>query len=369
MNKFFTLLSLLVVGASTAFAQLTNETISINGVTRSYKLYIPAGFNAQTESPDMIIILHGLGGTSGDMVSTGFNNIADTARVIAVYPQAVNNSFGMAGWNNGTLLGSTADDIGFMHELINRGLTDFNVNPARVYATGFSMGSIMSHHMACSMNQRIAAIGAMAGTMPTSDITSCVPTYKTPVIHLHGTADGTVPYNGSALPSLSLVPETINFWRGVHGCAATADSTRLPDTGTDTITVDRFVYDNCNPVTSLELWRFNGADHVYLYKPVNDIDEMIEVWLFLRKWNHSDPSTLDVQESSENLFQISPNPSNGIVRVTSNSSGTVKLIDLNGALVAEQQVSSGVSQLDFTSVKKGIYLIQIGSKTSKIVLN
>ncbi|WP_343605882.1 PHB depolymerase family esterase [Fluviicola sp.] len=369
MNKIFTLLSLWALGTVPVFSQLTNETISINGVSRSYKLYVPAGFNAQTESPDMIIIMHGLGGTNADMVAAGFNNIADTARVITVYPQALNNSFGMAAWNNGTLLGSTADDIGFMHALINRGLTDFNVNPARVYASGFSMGSIMSHHMACSMNNRIAAIGAMSGTMATSDISSCVPAYKTPVIHLHGTADGTVPYSGTALPSLSLVSQTMDFWKGVHGCAATADSTRLPDTGTDTITVDRFVYDNCNPVGSLELWRFNGAGHVYLYKPVNDIEEMIEVWWFLSRWSHPNPSTLDVAEASENLFQISPNPSNGILKITSNFAGEVQLVDLNGSLVSEQRISQGVTELDFSSVKKGIYLIRVGTKTTKMVLN
>lgn len=368
MKKIFTL-PVFVFSVFAALAQLTDETISINGVTRSYKLYIPAGFNAQTESPDMIIIMHGLGGTNSDMVGAGFNFIADTARVITVYPQALNNSWGMSAWNNGTMLGSTADDLGLMNALIDKGLSDYHVNPARVYATGFSMGSIMSHHMACTMNNRIAAIGAMSGTMPTSDISSCVPAYKTPVIHLHGTADGTVPYDGSALPSLSLVPQTIAFWRGVHGCDATADSTRLPDTGTDTITIDRFVYDNCNPVGSLELWRFNGADHVYLYKPVNDITEIIEVWLFLRKWNHSNPTSLGLEDKDLSTFKVSPNPSNGLVEVSSKDAGMIQLIDLKGTVVFEQQIQAGTSELDLNAVNQGVYLVRMGTMTFKLVLN
>lgn len=368
MKTIFTL-PVFVFAVFTAFTQLTDETISINGVNRSYKLYIPSGFNPQTENPDMIIIMHGLGGTNADMVGAGFNFIADTARVIAVYPQALNNSWGMAAWNNGTMLGSTADDLSFMNELINKGLSDYNVNPARVYATGFSMGSIMSHHMACAMNNRIAAIGAMAGTMPTSDISSCVPAYKTPVIHLHGTADGTVPYDGSALPSLSLVPQTIDFWRGVHGCDASADSTRLPDTGTDAITIDRFVYDNCNPVASLELWRFNGADHVYLYQPVNDITEMIEVWLFLRKWSHSNPTTLGLENKELSSVKISPNPSTGLVHVTTEYAGKIQLLDLKGAVVFEEQIQAGISELDLNGVNKGVYLIRVGEETHKFILN
>ncbi len=275
----------------------------------------------------------------------------------------------MAAWNNGTMLGSTADDLSFMNELINKGLSDYNVNPARVYATGFSMGSIMSHHMACAMNNRIAAIGAMAGTMPTSDISSCVPAYKTPVIHLHGTADGTVPYDGSALPSLSLVPQTIDFWRGVHGCDASADSTRLPDTGTDTITIDRFVYDNCNPSASLELWRFNGADHVYLYQPVNDITEMIEVWLFLRKWTHSNPTTLGLENKELSPVKISPNPSTGLVHITTEYAGKIQLMDLKGAVVFEQQIQAGDTVLNLDALNKGIYLMRVGEETHKLVLN
>ncbi|WP_343631508.1 PHB depolymerase family esterase [Fluviicola sp.] len=368
MKKILTL-PVFLFSVFAAFAQLTDQTISINGVSRAYKLYIPSGFNAQTENPDMIIIMHGLGGTNSDMVGAGFNFIADTARVIAVYPQALNNNWGMSAWNNGTLLGSTADDIAFMNALIDKGLSDYHVNPARVYATGFSMGSIMSHHMACVMNNRIAAIGAMSGTMPSSDISSCVPAYKTPVIHLHGTADGTVPYDGSALPSLSLVPQTMAFWRGVHGCDAAADSTRLPDTGTDTITIDRFVYDNCNPSGSVELWRFNNADHVYLYKPVNDINEMIEVWLFLRKWTHSNPTSLGLQDQELSVLKISPNPSNGLVQVSSEFAGMFQLIDLKGSVIIEQQIQAGTTELDLSAVNKGVYLVRIGEKTSKFVLN
>lgn len=352
-----------------SFAQLTNETISIGGVSRTYKLYVPVNFDAQTEHPSMVIVMHGLGGTNDNMVPAGFNNIADTARIIVVYPQALNNAFGQAAWNNGTLLSSTADDLGFIHELINKGLSDYQVDATRVYATGFSMGSIMSHHLACNMNNRIAAIGAMAGTMSTSDIGSCVPAYKTPVIHLHGTADGTVPYGSNALPSLSLVPETIAFWRGVHGCDASADSTRMPDTAADGITVDRFVYDNCNPTGSLELWRLNGADHVYLYQPVNDITEMLEVWWFFRKWQHSNPTLLHVSLNEEVFFEVSPNPSTGMIRMTTNANEQVVVLDMKGTMVFTQRVESGENQLDLSFLQKGIYLLQVGVKTTKIVLN
>ena len=367
MGKILTLLAIIFQVGFT-FSQLTTETVNINGVSRTYKLYVPTGFDAQNETPDMILILHGLGSNASDMVSAGFNYIADTARVIVVYPEGLNNAYGQSSWNNGTLLANTADDISFFHELIDMGESLYNVNPARVYATGFSMGSIMSHHIACEMNQRIAAIGAMAGTMSTNDIQNCVPAYKTPVIHLHGTADGTVPYDGTALPSLSLVPETIAFWQGVHGCQTTADSSRYADLVNDGITVDRFVYDGCNPTASLELYRFNGATHQYLYYPVNDITEILHVWRFLRQWEHSNPSTAGLSESEAAVFEMYPNPSTGIIQVKILEEAVLKVVSVSGKVVFEQTLNQGTNTLDLSSYDAGVYFIQAKTAQQKLIL-
>lgn len=349
-------------------AQLTSETITIGGQTRSYQLYVPTGFNVTTETPRMIFILHGLGGTSANMVSAGFNYVADTARVIVVYPQGALNSYGQTSWNNGTGLSSTVNDEAFINALMDRGLSEFNVNPAKIYVTGFSMGSIMSHHLACALNNRIAAIGTMAGTMSTSDISTCNPTYKTPVIHLHGTADGTVPYAGSALPTLSLVAETMNFWKNVHNCDATADSTQLPNVAADNITVDRFVYDNCNPVGSVELWRLNNADHIYLYQPVNDITEMLEVWKFFNKWQHSNPTTLSLSKKDYQDLAIYPNPANEFITIESNfESMNYSIVNAQGQSVLSGKISGKSIQLNCSDLKSGIYFVNVFSEDKTFV--
>ncbi len=347
----------LVLFSFSAYCQLTTHTINVGGVTRNYYKYLPTGYQASENLP-VVFILHGLGGNAQQMTLAGFSLIADTARIIAIYPDGLTNAGGQTAWNNGTLLSSAADDISFFNKMMDEMILNQNANPSKIYVTGFSMGGIMTHHLACALNGRIAAIGPMAGTMATSDISTCVPVYATPVIHLHGTADGTVPYNSGALPSLSLVPQTMAFWRNVHSCAATADSTRIADTANDGITVDRFVYNNCNPLGSVELWRFNGADHIYLYQPVNDITEAVEIWKFFRKWQHPNPAAVGISELEKiKSFSVYPNPSSGAVKFITEFKTTLELFNVQGIRIQSLTVNGG-EEIVQLNVSKGIYFLK-----------
>ena len=358
------LLLILVIATSFVQAQLTSHNVSINGVNRHYYQYLPVNYQASENLP-VVLILHGLGDNAQNMTTAGFNFIADTARVIAIYPDALMNALNQQAWNNGTLLSSTADDIGYFNYLLDDMILNKNADPSRIYCTGFSMGSIMSYHVACAMNSRIAAIGCMAGTMSTSDIQNCNPVYKTPVIHLHGTADAVVPYNSNPFPSLSLVPETMDFWENVHSCSGTPDSIAIPNTAADNITVDRFVYDNCSSEGPLELWRLNGAEHVYLYKPLNDITEAVEVWLFFRRFQHSAPAQAGLNTvEATNHFSVYPNPGNGDLKVNSLQNDSFSIYDVNGKLLLTKELTAGSNDLDLKGLDNGIYYIQDGQNTA-----
>ena len=354
MKVILATLSLLLF--STSFSQETNETVDINGTTRSYVQYLPTGFDPVTESLPVVFCLHGLGDVATNMANIGYNQMGDTARFIAIYPQGLDNSFGQSSWANGTsFLSSTADDISFFHQLIDDVILNQNADPTRIYATGFSMGGIMSHKLACELNSRIAAIGSMSGTI--ADLNTCVPSYATPVMHVHGTADGTVPYAGSPLPTLELVQPTIDFWRNAHGCSATADSTQLPDVASDGYTVDRFVYQSCNPQGSVELWRVNGADHEYFYQPVNDFTEAVEIWLFLRQWSHSSPATAGVSSSLNMSFSIYPNPSKSVINIESSSAENGTIVSLAGEELMNLTINSGTNIFDLSQLNPGMYIL------------
>lgn len=352
-----------------ASAQQSNQTIAIGNTTRAYIEYLPINFNASQEDYSLVIILHGLGQSNTDFAGAGFNELADTARIIALYPQGLNNFIGQPAWNNGTLLASSADDVGLLSALMDKYISQYGVDPARVYVTGFSMGSIMSYTAACALNDRIAAIGCMAGTMSTNDLTNCNPSYATPVIHLHGTADGTVPYGANALPSLSLVPQTVEFWQNVHNCDAEPDSIGIPDTADDNITVDRFVYNNCDTEGALELWRFNGADHIYLYEPVNDITEMIEIWRFFRKWTHPSPLAVGIAELDNNTSTIYPNPTHDFLHVTNKSNCDFLLLSSSGLSIKQGKCISDNFAIDISELAAGIYYLKLGNTVEKVIVS
>lgn len=361
------ILSFLILNAS--YAQQSNQTIVTGGVTRNYIQYLPVGFNPSTESCAIVFVLHGLGGTAASMTAAGFNYVADTARVIAVYPQALNNGFGQAAWNNGTLLSSTANDVQLMNDLLDMYISDFNVDPTSVYFTGLSMGSIMSFHLACEMNDRIAAIATMSGTMSTDDIANCNPSYKTPVIHFHGTADEVVPYDENPLPSLSLVPETMAFWQNVHGCEMTTDSIRIDDTAADNLTVDQFIYNDCDNVDPLELWRINGGTHTYFYQPLNDFTEGLEAWWFMRKWHHPAPATVGIDNLNTDYISVYPNPTKGILTING-INDQVEIYSISGEKIGDFDLSVN-KNIDLSHVTSGIYFVNAVGLTQpiKVVVN
>ena len=353
------LLAVFALASTGIFAQQTNETITIGQETRSYVRYLPTGFDVGSESLPVVFILHGLGDVATNMAGVGTNNIADTARFIAIYPQGTANAFGSNGWNNGTLLATTSDDIGFINALMDNMINFHNADPSRFYVTGFSMGGIMSYHLACNLNDRIAAIASMSGTMSTDDIATCVPAYKTPVMHLHGTADGTVPYNSGALPSLSLVPQTMDFWIGQHSCSSMADSTQIPNTANDGITVDRFVWTGCTPDKGLELWRMNGADHEFMFEPANDFSETKEIWRFFLKWSHPSPAAASTSEISDPMdVHVFPNPAKSSITIASTSNLEISIVDINGKVCHSVEISAGETTLDVSHLDAGVYLVQ-----------
>lgn len=341
--------------------QKTDESINIGAVNRTYIQTLPTGFDPATESLPVVFCLHGIGDVAESIANMGFSQIGDTARFISVYPQGLKNGWGKTSWANGTMLASLTNDVDFFNAMINDLILNHNADPSRIYISGFSMGSIMSHTLACQLNDRIAAIGAISGSMSTQDLTTCVPAYPTPVIIFHGTKDRIVPYKAMPLPTLSLVPQTINFWATAHGCSLNSDSTQIPDTAADGKTVDRFVYQTSSALKAVEFWRINGGDHEYFSEPANDFTEANEIWKFFSKWSHPNPAEAGAKALSTLGIQITPNPTKGKFVITTLFDDTMEVFSATGELVYSQAITTGETAVTLKKLDAGIYFIKLKS--------
>jgi polyhydroxybutyrate depolymerase len=116
------------------------------------------------------------------------------------------------------------DDVAFLDTLVDEVLRHGQVDPSRVYVTGFSNGAAMTFQYAARRSQRLAAIAPVAGYCRGSlpPVVRPVPT-----LYLVGDADPLVPWHGGQVPSpwagrLVRRPplvESLERWAAWLGCS------------------------------------------------------------------------------------------------------------------------------------------------------
>ena len=197
-------------------------TIPVDGTDRVMRVHVPASYDPTRATP-VVLGFHGYT-LSGDLQASAshMEAKADTAGFITVHPDGTG---GLKGWNAGDCCGTAAssgvDDVGLVTAILDRLEAEMCIDPARVYATGFSNGGFLSHRLACELSDRIAAIGPVSGVM---GMDACSPGRPVPVFHVHGTDDAIVPYNGGGISGFRSVADTIADWANRNQCPAGAPS-------------------------------------------------------------------------------------------------------------------------------------------------
>jgi polyhydroxybutyrate depolymerase len=142
------------------------------------------------------------------------------------------------------------DDVGFITAMIEQISAGLPIDKSRVYAAGFSNGGIMSYTLACDTGI-FAAIGPDSATM----LDACTAPHPTSVIHIHGTADKVVPYNGGQGWSTVNGPSIADLnasWRKADQCGPPDVTTNAPLTTSTAACADK---------RSVELITIDGGKH------------------------------------------------------------------------------------------------------------
>lgn len=221
------------------------------GKMREYELHVPPSYDPRRPTP-LVVSLHGAGlwGTA-QMEISGWNEVADRHGVIVAYPSG-HGGGGPKIWS--------PEDVPFISALIDSLERDYTIDPERIYVNGFSNGGGESYVIACTMGDRIAAIG-LVGAARIETLERCSPNQPIPLIDFHGTHDTAAGYKGGKSWVGPVFPD-VEKWDArwateVNGCA--------PRPTIDTVApgVIRRAYGGCNAAADVVLFTIVGGGHTW----------------------------------------------------------------------------------------------------------
>lgn len=270
-------------------------TRDVPGFTdRPYELHVPPAYVCGTPIP-LVLAFHGGGGNALEMrsVTCPGGVLTDPACLTAVADRegfavafangtgfarpdvrTFNAGGGTAGYTcvSGRACQDGIDDDAYVTALLDDVESVLDVDAARIFATGFSNGAALTHRLACTHADRIAAIASVAGGNQFSTSSTCAPAQPVSVLEFHGSADPCWPYAGGVGAcaeggnKLSVDDSIVGSaaapgWAMREGCATTPTSESLPDLVADGTTVTRLTYPGCAAGVSVVVVRVEGGGH------------------------------------------------------------------------------------------------------------
>jgi len=193
-------------------------SVTVDGKKRSFWVQIPLKYRRFRPRPTPVVLsYHGF--ENFPLLQKALSKLpkkAEEEGFIAVFPRGTGDPLS---WNGGGCCGDAeeqnVDDVAFTAAMLDKLESKLCVDKRRIFATGYSNGGYMTHRLACELSDRIAAFGSVAGQLA---FLGCDPQRPVPVMHFHGTADETVPFEGRPEDDVLSVDETIDFWSSVGAC-------------------------------------------------------------------------------------------------------------------------------------------------------
>jgi polyhydroxybutyrate depolymerase len=238
-------------------AGLQRRTLELEGQAYGYELHVPDNLDPQEPVP-LLLVLHRLFESGQAMAyMTSFNEIADREGFIVAYPNALGGS-----WD--TFGGDVHDDVRFVLAVIEEVASVHPIDRDRIYVTGASNGGFMTHVLACAAPATFAAVAPVKGLLPAAIAKEAASGPPMPILIIHGTKDGLVPYNAkSVLGQETLnVDEAVAYWAARNGCDPTPAAEELEDRDPrdrTRVTVERYAGGDA-PVV---LYRVEGGGHTW----------------------------------------------------------------------------------------------------------
>jgi poly(hydroxyalkanoate) depolymerase family esterase len=349
------LFSMIVLLIFSAGINAQTGSIKVGSTTRTFIVYTPTGL---PEQPPLVISMHGLGGSgSQQRTYSGFDKVADKGKFVVVYPDGVyqmSSTSSSKGWDI-----SSNSDVEFISALIDTLKLKYKIDPNRIYASGFSLGGMMSYKLACTLADKIAAIGPASGFPLGGMISSCTPKRPVPICHTHGTLDSVVAYT-------SLESWVSKFVKS-NGCTGAAVITN------PAAKYKRQYWGPCEKGSEIIVYHFDQMKHGYVNTTTYDFSASDTFWTFFKKHPLNEGSAViqapasGIQKTATALVSWS----NGVINLQSKTGlQYVKVSDISGRILFSERYSGLLTRdvcIPLGSKVYGVCFVNVADATGSTV--
>lgn len=216
----------------------SRETVTIDGKKRVYFLHLSARYDAKKPVP-LMLFFNGWGdvpgqgntkpGAEGTEQFTGMSEKADSENFVVGYMDGYERK--ARSWNNGQWCFSKLDDMKFTNRVLEALMDKLNIDPQRVYLTGYSQGASFAHLFATRFPEKVAAVASVGGWLTGKEKQ---PSQPYSLIEMHCEADKTVPILGRSWWVTMKPQKTLKefYYKANHFDARPETTTRNAENGT-----------------------------------------------------------------------------------------------------------------------------------------
>ena len=251
---------LALAGVALCASSAVADNLNVNGANRSMLVYAPSGI--EKDRP-LIIQMHGMNQDAPYQKNAAkWEPIADTARFVVVFPNGENKAWDISG----------DKDLNFIKAIINEMYNKYGIDKKRVYVSGFSMGGMMSYHVANKMGDQIAAIAPVSGGgSPNS------PKRAMPIMHTHGTTDDVVNYNSTV--------NTLKGWVNAQKCSSNSQKIKPYPSTKPGSAASLEIWSGCTDGVEVRLLTIDGKGHWYSMDEAVSVNTSVEIWNFVKNYS------------------------------------------------------------------------------------
>jgi len=347
------------------------SALTYSGTTENLTLdvYEPQG-DVFTERP-LIVFAHGGSFISGNKSSSDIVTLCNKYSRLGYVCASINYRLGFEGFipnattATETVYRATTDMRAAIRYFRKDRATSntFRIDTANIFAAGVSAGAFMALHLAYldevseipagvdpiafggieglsgndGYSSKVKAVVNLCGAIKD---TSWIKAGDIPCISMHGTNDDVVPYGSSII---SVIGFPIFVVDGSSSVAARQENVGVLN----------------------EFYTWQGQGHVPFVTSIVYMDSVfLAVTPFLANQLGCDVQ-LGISDVSNPSFIVAPNPTNGIINLSSSSTfDLVKIIDIQGKVVLSESPKSNSANINADFLPSGMYFIQVFSGNS-----